>query len=71
MNTYKVYFTEAESAAVLAILDSSNDVVINNLDATGASITIQHDDADLIYEELLQRIEREVRSNPIITIRYR
>jgi hypothetical protein len=70
METYKIPYTPAEKQAVVNILSTFNDVIINNLEDTGAFITIQSPDPEVTHRALLARIDREVRSSDIITIRY-
>jgi hypothetical protein len=71
MDNYRVQFTLEEREAVVSILSSYNDIIINNLDDYGANITIQNEQSNILYQTLLERIEREVRSTEIITIRYK
>jgi hypothetical protein len=71
MDNYRVQFTVEEREAVVSILSSYNDIIINNLDDYGANITIQNEQSNVLYQTILERIEREVRSTEIITIRYK
>jgi hypothetical protein len=60
MENYKIYCEENERAGVLMILRKYNDIIIDNMSATGVSITIERDDAGTFYDEVMQEIDREV-----------
>jgi hypothetical protein len=62
MKNYRIHFSEEEREAVLEIITRSNDVVLNQVEPLSAFITIQQEDdeADLMYAELLARIDREL-----------
>jgi hypothetical protein len=60
MENYEIHFNESERDAVLKIISSSNDVLVNNIKLTSVGITIQQDDAEPIYQALLERIDREL-----------
>lgn len=60
MENYKIQCEENERAEVLTILRKYNDVVIDNINPTGFSITIERDDPESFYDALLEEIDREV-----------
>lgn len=65
MENYRIQVEdESERNAVLDILNRSNDIVINNIEPTGIGITIQLDDAETAYQELLTQIENELHTPP-------
>lgn len=70
MKNFKVHFSESEREAVLNILTRSNDIILNQLEPEAASITIQLDDdhSDLLYNDLLAQIDREVRNPPVVVV---
>jgi hypothetical protein len=70
MKNYRIHFTEAEREAVLNIISQSNDIVLNNVEPESVFVTIQLDDdeADILYAELQEQIEREVRSPKVIVV---
>lgn len=60
MEHYKIYFEEDEEEDILNILRSSNDVLIDCIQANNIGITIKKEDADSFYFKLLDRIDRTV-----------
>jgi hypothetical protein len=60
MENYRIYFEHGEEEEILAILRSSNDILIDNINANSIGITIEKDDAESLYVRLLDQIEREV-----------
>jgi hypothetical protein len=60
MQNYRIYCEENERAEIISILRKYNDVVIDNVDANSFGITVERDDPDTLYEQLLAEIEREV-----------
>jgi hypothetical protein len=70
MKNYRIHFTEAEREAVLNIISSSNDIVLNQIEPESVFITIQLDDdeADVMYGELLEQIDREVRAPRVVVV---
>lgn len=60
MENYKIQCEENERAEVLTILRKYNDVVIDNINPTGFSITIERDEPEGFYDALLEEIDREV-----------
>jgi hypothetical protein len=70
MKNYRINFLEDERQNVLDIVTRSNDVVLNQVEPEGIFFTIQLDDdqADTLYESLLDRIEAEVRAPRLTTI---
>jgi hypothetical protein len=62
MENYRIYFGNNEKDEILKILGRSNDVVIDNIDEHSVGITIERDDAEFLYMNLLEIIEREVYS---------
>jgi hypothetical protein len=65
MENFVVRFNPSEREAVLDILSTSNDVIINNVTEGSALITIQQDNASLAYETLLQHIDRRLHPNVV------
>lgn len=60
MENYRIYFEPGEEEHILSILRASNDILIDNINANSFGITIERDDADAFYIQLLDRIDREV-----------
>jgi hypothetical protein len=60
MKNFRINFLENERANVLGILKQSHDVIIDNIDDISVGITIERDDADEFYQELLEKIDHEV-----------
>ena len=60
MENYRIYCEENERAEVMSILRKYNDVVIDNVNSTSFGITIERDDAEIFYHNLLDEIDREV-----------
>lgn len=60
MENYRIYCEENERAEITAILRKYNDVVIDNVDSQSFGITIEREDADALYDQLLDEIDREV-----------
>ena len=75
MENYRIYCQENERAEVMSILRKYNDIVIDNVSSTGFGITIEHEDPETFYNEVLAEIDREVyvnrqSQNPIISNNY-
>lgn len=60
MENYRIYCEESERAEVMSILRKYNDVVIDNINSTSFGITIEREDPETFYENLLEEIDREV-----------
>lgn len=60
METYRVYYDEGHRNAVLKILNRTNDILINNIMKDSVGITIERDDAEILYREITDQINREV-----------
>jgi len=60
MENYRIYCEENERSEVMSILRKYNDIVIDNIEATSFGITIEREDAEFFYRNLLEEIEREV-----------
>lgn len=60
MENYRIYCQENERAEVLTILRKYNDIIIDNISSTGFGITIEREDAESFYDNLLEEIDREV-----------
>jgi hypothetical protein len=60
MQNYRIYCEENERAEIISILRKYNDVVIDNVNSNSVGITIERDDPDTLYEEVLMEIGREV-----------
>jgi len=60
MENYRIYCQESERAEVMSILRKYNDVVIDNVNSSSFGITIERDDAESFYNNLLEEIDREV-----------
>lgn len=60
MENYRIYCKENERAEVLTILRKYNDIIIDNISSTGFGITIEREDAESFYNNLLEEIDREV-----------
>lgn len=60
MENYRIYCEENERAEVMSILRKYNDVVIDNVNSTSFGITVERDDPETFYNNLLEEIDREV-----------
>lgn len=60
MENYRIYCEENERAEVMSILRKYNDIVIDNMNSKSFGITIERDDAEIFYSNLLDEIDREV-----------
>jgi hypothetical protein len=60
MENYRIYCEQNERAEIMSILRKYNDVVIDNVSSTSFAITIERDDAEVFYHNLLDEIDREV-----------
>ena len=60
MENYRIYCEENERAEIMSILRKYNDVVIDNVEATSFGITIERDDPETFFSNLLDEIDREV-----------
>lgn len=60
MENYRIYCEENERAEVLNVLRKYNDVVIDNVDSHSVGITIEGDNAEAFYQQLLDEVDREV-----------
>lgn len=60
MRTYRIYCEEGERAEVMRILRKYNDVVIDNVDSNSIGITVETDNPDEFFQNLLSEIDREV-----------
>lgn len=60
MENYRIYCQENERAEIMSILRKYNDVVIDNVNSTSFGITIEREDAEAFYNNLLEEIDREV-----------
>lgn len=63
MENYRIYCEENERAEVTAILRKYNDIIIDNVDSTGFGITIERDNAESFFNELLAEIDQEIYVN--------
>jgi hypothetical protein len=62
MTNYRIYFDDSERNEVVKILRSYNDVVIDNIDNHSVGITIEHDDGERLYREIMEIIDRDIYS---------
>lgn len=60
MENYRIYCEENERAEVLTILRKYNDIIVDNISSTGFGITIEREDAESFYNNLIEEIDREV-----------
>ena len=60
MENFRIYCEENERAEIMSILSKYNDVVIDNVSSNSFAITIEREDADALYEQIVQEIDREV-----------
>lgn len=63
MENYRIYCEEGERAEIMSILRKYNDVVIDNVNTTSFGITIEREDGEQFYKQLLEEIDREVYRN--------
>lgn len=60
MENYRVYCEENEREEIMSILRKYNDVVIDNVNTNSFGITIERDDPDTFYNNLMEEIDRDV-----------
>lgn len=60
MENYRIYCEENERADIMSILRKYNDVVIDNVNSNSFGITIERDEPDVLYDQLMEEIGREV-----------
>ena len=60
MENYRIYCEESERAEIMSILRKYNDVVIDNVSSTSFGITIEREDPESFYNNLMDEIDREV-----------
>ena len=60
MENYRIYCEENERAEIMSILRKYNDVVVDNVNSTSFGITIEREDAEHFYNQLLEEIDRDV-----------
>ncbi|HEX8038219.1 MAG TPA: hypothetical protein VF490_03690 [Chryseosolibacter sp.] len=60
MENYRIYCEENERAEIMSILRKYNDVVIDNVNSNSFGITIERDEPDALYDQLMEEIDREV-----------
>lgn len=61
MENYKIHYTDETKDVVLDVVKNfSNDIIIDNVSDDGVGITIESDEAELLYQELLEEISRRV-----------
>lgn len=60
MENYRIYFDGTERNEVVRILRSYNDVIIDNIDDHSIGITIEKDDGGVLYQRIMEVIERDV-----------
>lgn len=60
MENYRIYCEENERAEIMSILRKYNDVIIDNVNSTSFGITIERDNPESFYNNLLDEIDREV-----------
>jgi hypothetical protein len=60
MENYRIYCQPNERAEILTILRKYNDVVIDNVNSTSFGITVERDNPEAFYQNLLEEIDREV-----------
>lgn len=60
MENYRIYCDESERAEIMSILRKYNDIVVDNINSTSFGITIEREDPDAFYQNLLDEIDREV-----------
>lgn len=60
MENFRVYYKEGEQDDILRILRRSSDILIDNISANSIGITVERDNAEVFYANLLDEIQREV-----------
>lgn len=60
MENYRIYCEENERAEIMSILRKYSDVVVDNVNANSFGITIEREDPEILYDQLLEEIDREV-----------
>lgn len=63
MGNYRIYYEEGEKNRVISVLRRHNDIIIDNIAETSVGITIEREDAESFYRDLLEEIDREVYSS--------
>jgi hypothetical protein len=60
MKNYRIYFDGSEREDVLNILRKYNDVIIDNVDDHSVGLTIELENSEILYRDLMAEIDREV-----------
>jgi hypothetical protein len=60
MKNYRIYFDGSEREDVLKILRKYNDVIIDNVDDHSVGLTIELENSEILYRDLMAEIDREV-----------
>ena len=61
MSTYKIQFTdETRDNVIRLVKDYSHDILVDHVDDDSITITIESDEAETIYNNLLEAIGRQV-----------
>jgi hypothetical protein len=60
MNNYRINFLKNQRDEVLHILRQSNDIIIDNIGDFSIGFTIERDNAEEIYEDLLEKIDHQL-----------
>lgn len=68
MENYIIQCEETEREHVLELLNRSNDIIVNNVEPTRIGITIQLDDAEAAYQNLLNNIEAALKDRRNIVV---
>lgn len=62
MENFKIHYTEETKERVLEVVKNfSNDIIIDNVSDEGVGITIESDEADLLYHDLVEEISRRLK----------
>lgn len=61
MQTYKIHFSPGDKGTIIGLLREYSDVIINNADEMNIWITIENDDDGLLFNNIQDRIAREIR----------
>lgn len=61
MSTYRIRYDDMTRESILSIVkDFSNDILINDVAPDSVGITIETDEAEMIYQDLLEEIDQRV-----------
>jgi len=60
MQNYRIHFEPQDRTCVVAVLRKYNDVIIDNISENSVGITIECDDPQILYDDLIHEIDQTI-----------